>query len=319
MMKFTSHFLEDSRQFMLSDAKLRLLADHFDFDGQKVLDVGCGTGYFTRQFAKACEGDFIGLDINRDLINVAKQLSLQENLRNTEFVVGDGCLLEFPDNYFSRVTCQFLLSRVPTSKANEIIAEMKRVIKKGGKICLLEPCLSAKTSFYRNSPRLSVLLEKIRRAKAIVQQKAFDIDEDIGISLPKLLNRHQLANLKTEILALLWWSPPPMKKSDISSQMREWFGRRLLSLEKPNSQETKKNYGTLEDAASVLRLSPHETEGNGFLSMYGELGVTMEEILELNGLRIKYLHQILDENYESDDYLEIMELIPTFAVVGEKI
>lgn len=40
--------------------------------GESLLDVGCGTGYFTRRFASWLDGPVHGVDISSDWIEYAK-------------------------------------------------------------------------------------------------------------------------------------------------------------------------------------------------------------------------------------------------------
>ncbi|MBF8269797.1 MAG: methyltransferase, partial [Gammaproteobacteria bacterium] len=41
--------------------------------GESLLDVGCGTGYFTRALAAAVDGEIAGVDINREWIDYARR------------------------------------------------------------------------------------------------------------------------------------------------------------------------------------------------------------------------------------------------------
>lgn len=62
-------------------------------DGKKVLDVGCGNGYSTIEFAKAFpRSRFVGVDYCEDFIKYAKSALAKENAdmqKRIEFVVGD--------------------------------------------------------------------------------------------------------------------------------------------------------------------------------------------------------------------------------------
>ena len=53
----------------------RLLA--FLQNGQTALDVGCGTGEYTREIAKKCKR-VIGIDVSQEMINKAKSLDLSQ-------------------------------------------------------------------------------------------------------------------------------------------------------------------------------------------------------------------------------------------------
>jgi predicted methyltransferase len=58
-------------------------------NGEVVADIGAGTGYFTRRFARAVapSGKVYAVDIAADVIDYQKQRAKQENLNNIVFVV----------------------------------------------------------------------------------------------------------------------------------------------------------------------------------------------------------------------------------------
>jgi SAM-dependent methyltransferase len=63
-----------------------------------VLDVGCGTGWFTRQFSALSELYVTGIDPNAEWLTYARMLD-----NKTQYIEGDGCALPFADKSFDRV------------------------------------------------------------------------------------------------------------------------------------------------------------------------------------------------------------------------
>jgi SAM-dependent methyltransferase len=95
--------------------------------GERVLDVGCGTGSLAFALAQRCAtGAIAGVDFSPVYIAHA-------NARNRDpaitFQVGDACALQFPDKSFDRVLSLLLLHFVPN--AGQAIAEMRRVARPG--------------------------------------------------------------------------------------------------------------------------------------------------------------------------------------------
>ena len=105
-------------------------------EARLVLDVGCGTGFVTRDIARLTTGTVIGIDGSSRLIDVARK-TLQENT-NTRLTIGDAEHLPFQKNTFHIVTCNLLLMWAEHPQI--VVDEMTRVVKPGGRVLAsLEP------------------------------------------------------------------------------------------------------------------------------------------------------------------------------------
>jgi SAM-dependent methyltransferase len=110
----------------------RLLASQFlEFvgaaEGERVLDVGCGTGHLAFAVAARCEASKIyAVDLSPDYIEYARR---RDSNRRVDFQIGDACELGFPDGSFDRVLSMLLLHFVP--QPERAIAQMRRVAKAG--------------------------------------------------------------------------------------------------------------------------------------------------------------------------------------------
>ncbi|MFQ6051057.1 MAG: class I SAM-dependent methyltransferase [Candidatus Hydrothermarchaeota archaeon] len=97
--------------------------------GEKILDIGCGTGVFASSFAKLGL-DVTCLDISEKMLNVAKT----KRIKGIRFILGDVNRLPFEDETFDIViavtTLEFL------EDPGKGIREMRRVLKKDGRIVL---------------------------------------------------------------------------------------------------------------------------------------------------------------------------------------
>ncbi|WP_296448160.1 class I SAM-dependent methyltransferase [Rhodoferax sp. UBA5149] len=83
----------------VGDVEFELLCHHLDTTpGKSLLDVGCGTGWFTRRLA-AAGLDVTGLDIDADALGFARQRSDHD----ISYVEGDACRLPFPAQSFDQV------------------------------------------------------------------------------------------------------------------------------------------------------------------------------------------------------------------------
>lgn len=94
----------------------------------KILDVGCGTGFFTILLAK--EGhETIGTDLTPEMIEHSVTLAKEEGC-DCRFLVMDGENLEFPDKTFDVVISRNLTWTLP--HAEQAYQEWTRVLKDDG-------------------------------------------------------------------------------------------------------------------------------------------------------------------------------------------
>jgi ubiquinone/menaquinone biosynthesis C-methylase UbiE len=117
-------------------------------DAGFVLDVGCGSGFVTRDIARLTKGTVIGIDGSADLIHVA-QRTLRE-YANSTICLGDAQHLPFLSNSFDLVTCNLLLMWADDQQM--VVNEMTRVVKPKGKILAsLEPDYGGKIHWPENN------------------------------------------------------------------------------------------------------------------------------------------------------------------------
>ena len=106
------------------------------FPGAKALDVCCGTGDWTVSLAQAAgpAGKVVGLDFSENMLKVGREKV--KSFSNTELIHGNAMDLPFPDGQFDFVTIGFGLRNVPDYM--QVLKEMNRVLKPGGKVACLE-------------------------------------------------------------------------------------------------------------------------------------------------------------------------------------
>lgn len=102
-----------------------------------ILDIACGTGFGSAMLAEKTKGKVIGGDIAREAIDECIATWKKENL---EFRVLDGTALDFPDNYFDRITSFETIEH--TTQYRKMVAEFARVLKPGGQLILSTPNIS---------------------------------------------------------------------------------------------------------------------------------------------------------------------------------
>ena len=105
--------------------------------GFKVLDIAGGTGDLTKAFARKAgtAGEVWLTDINESMLRTGRDRLLNNGLC-TPTLLCDAEKLPFPNNYFDRVSVAFGLRNMTHKDA--ALAEMRRVLKPGGKLLVLE-------------------------------------------------------------------------------------------------------------------------------------------------------------------------------------
>lgn len=94
----------------------------------KILDVGCGAGFFTILLSKMGH-EVTGTDLTPDMIRYAREL-VEEEKADCQFLIMDGESLDFEDGTFDVVISRNLTWTLPdTARAYK---EWLRVLKKGG-------------------------------------------------------------------------------------------------------------------------------------------------------------------------------------------
>ena len=105
--------------------------------GMRVLDIAGGTGDLARAFARRAgpEGEVWLTDINDSMLRVGRDRLLDRGVVAPVAVCDAECL-PFPDQYFDRVSVAFGLRNM--THKDRALAEMRRVLKPGGKLLVLE-------------------------------------------------------------------------------------------------------------------------------------------------------------------------------------
>ncbi|AGL19918.1 methyltransferase domain-containing protein [Actinoplanes sp. N902-109] len=103
--------------------------------GQQLLDAGCGAGDVSRELAAAVApgGEVVALDRSTATLAAARA---RHDGGDVRYVNGDVCALQLDDNSFDGVWCERVLQHV--RDANRAIAELVRVTRPGGQVCLLD-------------------------------------------------------------------------------------------------------------------------------------------------------------------------------------
>lgn len=116
---------------------------------KKILEIGCGNGYWLRILAKK-GAKCTGVDISKKQIELATQIEKEKNLGINYFKMDAGNLRKFKDNYFGGVILMRTLLELNPSKIKKVFREAYRVVKKGGFIIISDLHPSAPNFNFKN-------------------------------------------------------------------------------------------------------------------------------------------------------------------------
>lgn len=116
--------------------------------GMRVLELGCGTAYFTRELA-ATGAIITAIDISPELLRAARDNC---DARNVTFEIQNAYALSYSDNIFDLVVGSSVLHHLEIDRA---LREIFRVLKPGGMICFTEPnMLNPQIAIQKNVPAI---------------------------------------------------------------------------------------------------------------------------------------------------------------------
>ncbi len=110
-------------------------------DGQKVVDLGAGSGFYTLEAAKrvGASGRVYAVDVQKDLLERLRSMGAHQGLHNIEIVWGNvekigGTKLR--ESIADRIIASNILFQI--EKPDEFALEVKRLLKPGGKLLVID-------------------------------------------------------------------------------------------------------------------------------------------------------------------------------------
>ncbi|MCC6179348.1 MAG: class I SAM-dependent methyltransferase [Chloroflexi bacterium] len=105
---------------------------------QRVLDVGCGPGYFARLLAEVVgpDGLVVGVDPSAEMIGYAHRKA--SRIGQLQFQIGTAEALSFPDEQFDTVVSTLVMHHLPEDLRVPALCEMRRVLRPGGTLLVAD-------------------------------------------------------------------------------------------------------------------------------------------------------------------------------------
>jgi len=126
------------------------------------LEVGCGPGFLTGAVATLIpQGRAVGLDLSKSMMAVARTVVAPEH-PNVSFEQGSAYELPFPDDSFDFVYSRLVYQHL--AQPLTALAEARRVVKPGGKVCVLD-IDDGWLSLHPNTPAFEAFTQAVIQAK----------------------------------------------------------------------------------------------------------------------------------------------------------
>ena len=106
--------------------------------GQRVLDVGCGTGYFASVLADHVgpHGLVLGVDASAEMLDYARRTRARP--ATCQFELGTAEALGVPDGHFDVVVSSLVMHHLPSDVRAAALTEMRRALRPGGTLLIAE-------------------------------------------------------------------------------------------------------------------------------------------------------------------------------------
>jgi ubiquinone/menaquinone biosynthesis C-methylase UbiE len=111
------------------------MLEHVVRDGDRVLDVGMGTGVLAELCSERVR-EYVGLDYSGAMLSKAVKKASKNRLSNVVVRWGSARSLPYREDTFDAVVSSFMLPHFAPSEKPEVVEEMARVLKPGRRLGL---------------------------------------------------------------------------------------------------------------------------------------------------------------------------------------
>lgn len=110
---------------------------HLDIQSNDVIaDLGAGNGYFALPMAKSTKQFVYAVDIEPQMLAMLKENANQEQLENITYVESNLDQIQLEADSVNKVMISLVLHEVPD--LDKTLSEIKRILKPGGNILIIE-------------------------------------------------------------------------------------------------------------------------------------------------------------------------------------
>ncbi len=138
MLKQLSKLLDNVGDMALKRRAKEIIEALDPINGEKIMDLGCGTGYYLFLLSSlSVKLDLVGFDNDKKALDEAKE-SLKE--RNIKFILGDSRILPFRENSFDKIVASEVLEHIEDDE--KALSEIYKILKPNGLFVISTPSIN---------------------------------------------------------------------------------------------------------------------------------------------------------------------------------
>jgi len=188
--------------------------------GVKIVDVGCGTGDFTRYLASLVGGKckIIGVDARVASLKAAERETAREGLSSrVSYRKGDAYSIPVDEGWADLTCCRTLLMHL--TDPLKAVKEMKRITRRGGTVAAFERG-SMNAAFIPGDETLTKMALRLGEAYVDGVKKLERKSFNIGERLPTVFHEAGLDGVMAEVQADTYLATDPrMKLRDVKDEL----------------------------------------------------------------------------------------------------
>src|SRR4051794_29480803 len=133
---YSQRFWVEAPHPFITRARLREILE--PGPGERILEVGPGTGYYALEVAEwiGPDGELVVFDLQQEMLDHTMRAARERGLENVEATQGDAQDLPYPDASFDAAYLVTVLGEIPDQHA--ALRELRRVLKPDGRLVVGE-------------------------------------------------------------------------------------------------------------------------------------------------------------------------------------
>jgi demethylmenaquinone methyltransferase/2-methoxy-6-polyprenyl-1,4-benzoquinol methylase len=165
------------------------------FRGLKVLEVACGTGYWTRVVGEAA-ASVLGIDINQSLVSIAEERCRQ--LSNVTFQLADAYTLDGVPTGFTAALAIWWWSHVPKSELRKFLTSLHSKLRPGAFVLFCDQLPHEGPVRRQDADGNNLELRSLPDGRSFEIVKNFPSEQDVSNALAGIVENVQYTEYRDE-------------------------------------------------------------------------------------------------------------------------